>query len=99
MEEIAQLEQFMADLIMREAQDEARQFIDAISEDGVTQAEIDEVRQVTVDALRNPETFPVFVQYLLRAGLITEEPQEYDPGFVMSILGLVGIAQNLVTTR
>ena len=98
MDEIEQLEQFMADLIMKESPEDAQEFIDAISQDGVTQAEIDEVRQVTVDALSNPETFPAFVRYLLRAGLIEEEPKEYDPGFVMSILGLVGIAQNLVTT-
>jgi hypothetical protein len=98
MDEIEQIEQFMADFIMRESPEDAREFIDAISQDGITQAEVDEVRAVAVEALSNPETFPAFVQYLLRAGLIEEEPQEYDPGFVMSILGLVGIAQSLVTT-
>jgi hypothetical protein len=93
-----ELEVFMADLVQREAANDVQEFIAAISEDGVTQAEIDEVRAVTVEALNNPASFPNFVQYLLRAGLIEEAPQEYDIGFVLTILGLVGIAQNIVTT-
>ena len=44
MDEIEQLEQFMADLIMKESPEDAQEFIDAISQDGVTQAEIDEVQ-------------------------------------------------------
>lgn len=98
MDDLVQMEQFMADLVQKEAADDVQEFIDAISQDGVTQAEIDEVRAVTVEALNNPASFPQFVQYLLRAGLIEEAPQEYDIGFVLTILGLVGIAQNIVTT-
>lgn len=99
MDDFAQLEQFMSDTVMREAQDEVQDFIAAIQQDGVTQAEVDEVRQQTLMALQDPTTYPSFIQYLVASGLLErgDAPAEYDVGFVLSILGLVGVAQQLVT--
>jgi hypothetical protein len=95
-----ELEMFMADLVQREAPEDVAEFISAIQQDGVTQAEVDEVRQITLQTLSNPDNFPNFIQYLLAAGLMTPEdaPAEFDAGFVLSILGLVGVAQQIVTT-
>lgn len=94
-----ELEIFMADLVQREAPEDVAEFIAAIQQDGVTQAEIDEVRAITIETLSNPDNFPNFVQYLLAADLIQQEdvPAEFDTGFVLSILGLVGVAQQSVT--
>jgi hypothetical protein len=95
-----ELEMFMADLVQREAPGDVAEFVAAIQQDGVTQAEVDEVRQITLQTLSDPSIFPQFVQYLLAAGLMTPEdaPAEFDVGFVLSILGLVGVAQQIVTT-
>jgi hypothetical protein len=95
-----ELEMFMADLVQREAPEDVAEFVAAIQQDGVTQAEIDEVRQITLQTLSNPNNFPNFIQYLLAAGLMTQEdaPSEFDTGFVLAILGLVGVAQRIVTT-
>lgn len=94
------LEDFMADFVLREAQEDVREFIEAIQEDGVTQAEVDEARAITMETLSNPENFPRFAQYLIAAELIAQEdvPSAFDLGFVLSILGLVGVAQRSVTT-
>jgi len=96
-----ELEMFMADLVQREAPEDVAEFVAAIQQDGVTQAEIDEVRQITLQTLSNPNNFPNFIQYLLAAGLMTQEdaPGEFDTGFVLAILGLVGVAQQLVAPR
>jgi hypothetical protein len=96
-----ELEMFMADLVQREAPEDVAEFVAAIQQDGVTQAEVDEVRQITLQTLSNPDNFPNFVQYLLAAGLLSQEdaPGQFDAGFVLSILGLVGVAQQLVAPR
>ena len=99
--QIKQLEQLMAESVQKEAPENVREFVDAIMEGGITQQEVDEVRQQTVMALQDQAYFQTFVRYLTGAGLLEQEdaPTSYDAGFVLSILGLVGIAQSLVTTR
>ena len=96
-----ELELFMANLVQREAPQDVAEFIAAIQQDGVTQAEIDEVRAITLQTLSNPDNFPNFIQYLLAAGLLEQQdaPVEFDTGFVLSILGLVGVAQQSVAPR
>jgi len=96
-----ELELFMADLVQREDPQDVAEFIAAIQQDGVTQAEIDEVRAITLQTLSNPDNFPNFIQYLLAAGLLEQQdaPAEFDIGFVLSILGLVGVAQQSVAPR
>ena len=96
-----ELEIFMADLVQREAPEDVAEFIAAIQQDGVTQAEVDEVRTITIETLSNPDNFPNFIQYLLAANLIQQEdaPVQFDTGFVLSILGLVGVAQQSVAPR
>ena len=96
-----ELELFMADLVQREAPEDVAEFIAAIQQDGVTQAEIDEVRAITLQTLSNPDNFPNLIQYLLAAGLLDQQsaPAEFDTGFVLSILGLVGVAQQSVAPR
>jgi hypothetical protein len=99
MDELQNLEAAMADFVLKESAEEVKDFIDAIKEDGVTQEEVDEARAITTETLTNPENFPRFTQYLVAAGLIEQKdvPQEFDVGFVLSILGLVGVAQQYVT--
>ena len=94
-----ELETYMADFVQRQAPESVGEFIEAIQENGVSQEEVDEVRQITMETLKNPENYPRFVQYLISAELIEERaaPPEFKIGFVLSILGLVGIAQRLVT--
>jgi hypothetical protein len=96
-----ELELFMADLVQREAPQDVAEFVAAIQQEGVTQAEIDEVRTITLETLSNPDNFPNFIQYLLAAGLLQQEdaPSQFDTGFVLSILGLVGVAQQSVAPR
>ena len=96
-----ELELFMADLVQREDPQDVAEFIAAIQQDGVTQAEINEVRAITLQTLSNPDNFPNFIQYLLAAGLLEQQdaPAEFDTGFVLSILGLVGVAQQSVAPR
>jgi len=96
-----ELELFMADLVQREDPQDVAEFIAAIQQDGVTQAEINEVRAITLQTLSNPDNFPNFIQYLLAAGLLEQQdaPAEFDIGFVLSILGLVGVAQQSVAPR
>lgn len=96
-----ELELFMADLVQREAPQDVAEFVAAIQQDGVTQAEIDEVRAITIETLSNPDNFPNFIQYLLAAGLLEQQdtPAQFDTGFVLSILGLVGVAQQSVAPR
>lgn len=96
-----EIEMFMADLVQREAPEDVAEFIAAIQQDGVTQAEVDEVRAITIETLSNPDNFPNFIQYLLAADLIQQEdaPAQFDTGFVLSILGLVGVAQQIVAPR
>jgi hypothetical protein len=99
--QIAQLEQLMAESVQKEAPEDVQEFVDSIMEGGITQQEVDEVRQQTVMALQDQEYFQTFIRYLTGAGLLEQEdaPSSYDVGFVLSILGLVGVAQSLVTTR
>ena len=94
-----ELEVYMADFIMREAPNDVVEFIEAIQQAGVTQEEVDEVRQITLSTLRNPDNYPRFAQYLISAELIEKElvPPSFDAGFVLSILGLVGVVQRIVT--
>ena len=96
-----ELELFMANLVQREAPQDVAEFIAAIQQDGVTQAEVDEVRAITLQTLSDPANFPNFIQYLLAAGLLEQQdaPAEFDTGFVLSILGLVGVAQQIVAPR
>jgi len=96
----AELEKFMAEKVQSEAPDEANEFLEGIQEDGLSAEEVDEVRQVTLAALKSPDAFPQLTAYLVNAELIDEEdiPKEYDGGFVLAILGLVGLAQDLVTS-
>ena len=99
--QIAQLEQLMAESVQNEAPDDVQTFIDAILVDGISQEEVDEVRQQAVMALQNPNQFKKFTRYLIASNLMEESdvPKSYDVGFVLAILGLVGVAQNLVTAR
>jgi hypothetical protein len=100
MDELQNLELAMADFVKQQAPEDVQEFIEAITENGVTQEEVDEVRAITTETLTNPDNFPRFVQYLVAAQLIEQEdaPQTFEVGFVLSILGLVGVAQENVTT-
>lgn len=99
MDELQNLEAAMADFVLKEASEEVKEFIEAIQENGVTQEEVDEARAITTETLTNPENFPRLAQYLVAAELIAQEdvPSQFDVGFVLTILGLVGVAQQYVT--
>ncbi len=56
-----ELELFMADLVQREAPQDVAEFVAAIQQDGVTRAEIAEVRAITIETLSNPDNFPTFI--------------------------------------
>jgi hypothetical protein len=96
-----ELEMYMADFVQREAPEDVAEFVAAMQEDGITVEEVDEARQITMATLNDPQNYPQFAQYLLSAGLIEQEdlPPSFDVGFVMSILGLVGVAQQIVAPR
>lgn len=100
MDDLEAIERFMADLVQREAPQEVANFVNEISQNGVTQQEVDEVRQQAIMALQEPSTFPSFIRYLVASNLIEQKdaPKEFDVGFVLTILGLVGVAQQIVTT-
>lgn len=100
MEDFVALEQFMADLVRREAQEEVNQFIQDISMDGVTFQEVDDVRQQVIAAMQDPTAFSSLVRFLIASGLLeqADAPTDYDFGFLLTMLGLVGVAQQLVTT-
>lgn len=93
-----ELERMMAEQVKKNAPEDVQEFISALQEDGVTAEEVDELRQYALAALSSPDAFPELVSYLVEDGLIEEEeaPDGYDAGFVLSILGLVGVAQELV---
>lgn len=93
-----QIEATMKQLIMERAPEEAQEFIDAISEDGVTQQEVDEFRTLTIQAIDNPRTYPRYMKYLESTGLMerADIPRVYDAGFLLSMLGMAGVAQDHV---
>jgi phage shock protein A len=93
-----ELEMFMAETVKREAAESVQEFIQEISQDGITPEEVDEVRQRVLTALADPSYFGELMQYLVASNLMDAEdaPAEYDVGFVLSLLGLVGVAQELV---
>jgi hypothetical protein len=96
-----QIEMYMAQLVQTEAPEDVAEFLAAIQEDGITAEEVDEVRQITMATLNDPTMYPQFAQYLVSAELIeaNDIPQSYDAGFVLSVLGLVGVAQQIVAPR
>lgn len=93
-----ELELFMTNLVKERSPSGVQEFIAAISEDGVDQQEVDVLREVIMRAVSDPSTFPAMVGFLIRNDLIAEEdaPTQYDMGFVLTMLGLVGVAQELV---
>jgi hypothetical protein len=94
-----ELEIYMADFILKEAPEDVTDFIDAIQQSGVTQEEVDEVRQITLETLKDPSNYPRFAQYLISTELLEKKvvPPSFDAGFVLSILGLIGVVQRIVT--
>lgn len=99
--DFAEVERKMAETVKKEAPEDIAEFLGAMQEDGITVEEVDEVRQVTLAALNSPDAYPTLVTYLINAELIDPEdaPPNYDGGFVLAILGLVGAAEELVTQR
>jgi hypothetical protein len=93
-----ELELFMTNLVKERSPGGVQEFISAISEGGVDQEEVDVLREVIMRAVSDPSTFPEMVGFLIRNDLIAEEdaPTQYDMGFVLTMLGLVGVAQELV---
>lgn len=93
-----ELEAKMKEQVQQNAPEDVAEFIQAIQQDGLTEAEVDEVRQLVLDALRNPKGFKKLTTYLVTNGFLEQEevPPEYDGGFVLSLLGLVGVAADLV---
>lgn len=95
---IAQIEQTMVQLIQENAPEDMQEFIDAISVDGITQDEVTEFRQETLNAINNPQTFNRYIQYLISNGLLEKEdaPTSYDSNFLFVMLGMGSIAQSIV---
>lgn len=95
---IMQIEQTMAELIQQNSPEDVREFIDAISADGITQDEIMEFKQETINAINNPQQFSRYTQYLLSNGLIEQSdvPTAYDANFLFVMLGMGAIAQTMV---
>jgi len=93
-------EVMMADTLKRTAPELISFFMDAISRDGVSQEEIDQVRQMVLGVLRDRDMYPQFVEFLVSSGLVDREdaPKQFDIGFVMTMLGLVGIAQEIASS-
>ena len=96
-----ELEIFMANLLNERSPQNVQNFIDEISEGGVDQEEVDTMREVVMRAINDPSTYSAMVGFLIRNGVIDEgdAPDQYDAGFVLTMLGLVGIAQSLVGGR
>jgi hypothetical protein len=95
---IMQVEQAMAQLIQQNSPEDVREFIDAISADGVTQDEVMEFKQETLNAINNPQQFRRYTQYLLSTGLVEQAdlPPSYDANFLFVMLGMGAIAQTMV---
>lgn len=93
-----ELELFMANFVQEKAPNDVADFVAAIQEGGVDQEEVDVLREVVMRALQDPSTFPAMIGFLIRNDLLTQEdaPTQYDTGFVLTMLGLVGVAQTLV---
>lgn len=94
------IETTMADLVLKESPEAVAEFLAAMQEDGMTQEEIMELRQQVYAVLQNRDSYPEFVDYLVSTGFINEEevPPQFEIGFVMTILGLVGVAQRSMTS-
>lgn len=93
-----QIEATMKQVVLQQAAEEVQLFIQAISQDGVTQDEVDEFRAMTIEAIDDPRTYPKYMQYLESIGLLTAEqiPDVYDAGFMLTMLGMAGVAQDYV---
>jgi hypothetical protein len=93
-----ELEMFMANLLQERSPQNVQSFIDEISEGGVDQEEVDTMREVVMRTINDPSTYSAMVGFLTRNGIIDDgdAPAQYDAGFVLTMLGLVGIAQSLV---
>lgn len=98
MDELQNLELAMADFVKQQAPEDVQEFIDLLSTADITQEEVDEFRQIIIEGLTQPSEFPKMVRYLIRNEFIEEEdaPKEYDQGFALAMLGLVGVAQSIV---
>jgi hypothetical protein len=98
---LAQVEQTMVQLIQENAPEDLQEFIDAISEDGVTQREVSEFREETINAINNPNYFDEYLRYLTVAGFMekTDIPSSYDINFLFVMLGMGAIAQTLVNSQ
>lgn len=94
----AELENMMKEQVQQNAPEDVAEFIQAIQQDGLTAEEVDEVRQLVLAALRSPDGFKKLTTYLVTNGFLEQEeiPPEYDGGFVLALLGLVGVAADLV---
>jgi hypothetical protein len=93
-----EIEASMKIVVQQQAPEEVMEFMQAISEDGVTQAEVDEFRAITIDSIDNPGNYPKYMRYLESTGLMEKEdiPTTYDAGFLLSMMGMAGIAQDAV---
>ena len=93
-----EIENTMKRLVLEQAPEEVQEFIDAISEDGVTQDEVTEFRNMTLQSIDNPRMYPKYMRYLESNGLLERQdiPKVYDAGFMMAMLGMAGVAQDYV---
>lgn len=93
-----QIEATMKQLVMQNNEQVMQAFMQALSEDGITQDEVDEFRAMTIEAIDNPRMYPRYMKYLESNGLmdVDEIPDVYDAGFLFAMLGLAGVAQDAV---
>jgi hypothetical protein len=94
-----QLENYMADLLQERSPQSVQAFLAAIQEDGFSQQEIDDLRSVVMATLEDPENYDYLIRYLVESGLIQRGnfPEEFNIGFVMTVLGFVGAAQRAIS--
>lgn len=93
-----QIEATMKQVVSQQSPESVKEIVDAILQDGVTQDEVDEFRAMTIEAIDDPRTYPKYMQYLESIGLLTAEqiPDVYDAGFMLTMLGMAGVAQDYV---
>lgn len=98
MDAVLQAEQAMAQQVQQQAPDVAQEIMAALSEDGITQEEVDEFRSLVVGAMQSPDAYPALVDYMVQTEMLEpgEPPPEYSQEYLMILLGVVGMAQSQV---
>lgn len=88
-----ELEMQMADLVQSQSPEEAAAFVNAMREAQVSEEQINDIRILLFAVLEDPTGYEDFAEYLAEIGLSGIAPPQFDIGFLMTLLGFIGLTQ------